>query len=171
VKLVPSGVWCAQQWVRYDRIIPGVHISDTLHARLIGSCTLGKDSHYPFLVLSTQYSFTSTLPRHPGSGLNRQGLISFPGVRYYPSSFTCFWTTGAGESYRPFAPSLSFGGFHLAGSPPLNHQCSGWASFNLNFTFFLYVLTIERVDLPFHHLFPTTSSLCRTNGSFVTTGD
>jgi hypothetical protein len=24
------------------------------------------------------------LPRHPGSGLNRQGVIIFPGVRYYP---------------------------------------------------------------------------------------
>ena len=43
-------------WVRYDRIILGVHnLGTTLH-----DPARWKDSHYPFLVLSPQCSFTST---------------------------------------------------------------------------------------------------------------
>jgi hypothetical protein len=66
-------------------------------------------------------------PRHPGSGLNRHSLIIFPGVRYYPSGFTCFWTTSAGES--SFAPSVSV---FLWRVTTLNHHVLGGP---LNFTF------------------------------------
>lgn len=138
--------------VRYDRIIPDVHISVLCTRDWI--LHVGKDSHCPFLVLSTQPTRSLPLPRHPGSGLNRQHLITIPGVRYYPYSFTCFWTTGAGESSisHPLSPSLSrwvpFGA-----SPPLNHQCSGWASQSQSYSF-LSVLPSRGLIFPFHHLFP-----------------
>lgn len=140
--------------MRYDRIIPGVHIS-VLCTRDWIQDHVGKDSHCPFLVLSTQPTRSLPLPRHPGSGLNRQGLITIPGVRYYPSSFTCFWTTGAGDSSisHPLSPSLSrwvpFGA-----SPPLNHQWF-WVGLSISILLFPICATIERgLIFPFHHLFP-----------------
>ena len=81
-------------------------------------------------------------PRHPGSGLNRPGLITFPGVRYYPSGITCFWTTGAGES--------SLRTLCLYRVTTLNHHVLGGTS-----QFYCSYMCWYRKDLPFHHLFPT----------------
>ena len=125
-------LWCAQ-WVRYDRIIPDVHISgSTLHTRLDPARWQKiHTTHSWYYPPSTPLTSTSTPPRLWTQASGSDHL--FPGFVTTPSSFTCFWTTGAGESSirHPLSLSLSrslaLGGFHelpFGGSPPLNHQCS-----------------------------------------------
>jgi hypothetical protein len=126
-------------------------------ARAIGSCTLEKihSTHSWYYPPNT---CSLALPRHPGSGLNRHGLITFPGVRHYPLASHA--SGQLGPVNRPFAPSLSVG-FHTSiwrvttlESPMF------WVGLSISILLFPICVTIgEGFDLPFHHLFPTPLSL------------
>lgn len=115
--VMPCGVPRGE--VRYDRIIPGVHISVLCTRDSIRSLHVWKRFTLP--IPSTIHPILLHLhfPRHPGSGLNRHGLITFPGGSLLPP-LASHSSGQLGPANRPFAPSLSVGfhTFHLAGHHP-----------------------------------------------------
>ncbi len=112
----------------------------------------GKDSHYPFLVLSTQYSFsfTSTPPRlwtQPSGSdhLSFSGIVTTPLASHASGQL--------GPVNRPCVRTLSLGG--SIGRITTLESPMFWVDLSISILLFHICARIERVDLPFHPLFPT----------------